>query len=65
MAEISLLGGIEIASVALIVYYVFAKTRYVNIHIYEASEMGLRSQINQLRGALLPASASTAAVKFN
>ncbi|XP_062121473.1 LOW QUALITY PROTEIN: glycerol-3-phosphate acyltransferase 1, mitochondrial [Drosophila sulfurigaster albostrigata] len=27
VAEISLLGGIEIASVALIVYYVFAKTR--------------------------------------
>lgn len=27
VAEISLLGGIEIASVALIVYYIFAKTR--------------------------------------
>ncbi|XP_017847743.1 glycerol-3-phosphate acyltransferase 1, mitochondrial isoform X1 [Drosophila busckii] len=27
VAEISLLGGIEIASVALVVYYVFAKTR--------------------------------------
>lgn len=38
VAEISLLGGIEIASVALIVYYVFAKTRYV--HINQAKRAG-------------------------
>ncbi|EDX14703.1 GD21357 [Drosophila simulans] len=59
VAEISLLGGIEIASVALIVYYIFAKTRapviiaglFPNLNLsYRTSYL---SKINTIRSDLL------------
>ncbi|KAH8306284.1 hypothetical protein KR018_006101 [Drosophila ironensis] len=58
VAEISLLGGIEIASVALIVYYIFAKTRapviiaglFPNLNLHYRSSLG---KINTIRSDLL------------
>ncbi|EDV44208.1 uncharacterized protein Dana_GF18869, isoform A [Drosophila ananassae] len=58
VAEISLLGGIEIASVALIVYYIFAKTRapiiiaglFPNLNLNYRSSLG---KINTIRSDLL------------
>ncbi|XP_017099991.2 glycerol-3-phosphate acyltransferase 1, mitochondrial isoform X1 [Drosophila bipectinata] len=58
VAEISLLGGIEIASVALIVYYIFAKTRapiiiaglFPNLNLSYRSSLG---KINTIRSDLL------------
>ncbi|KAH8383971.1 hypothetical protein KR009_011561 [Drosophila setifemur] len=58
VAEISLLGGIEIASVALVVYYIFAKTRapviiaglFPNLNLSYRSSLG---KINTIRSDLL------------
>ncbi|XP_001358255.4 glycerol-3-phosphate acyltransferase 1, mitochondrial isoform X1 [Drosophila pseudoobscura] len=64
VAEISLLGGIEIASVALIVYYVFAKTRapiiianlFPNLNLSYRTSLG---KINTIRSDLLVTLRST------
>ncbi|XP_034664662.1 glycerol-3-phosphate acyltransferase 1, mitochondrial isoform X1 [Drosophila subobscura] len=64
VAEISLLGGIEIASVALIVYYVFAKTRapiiianlFPNLNLSYRTSLG---KINTMRSDLLVTLRST------
>ncbi|EDW14535.1 glycerol-3-phosphate acyltransferase 1, mitochondrial isoform X1 [Drosophila mojavensis] len=63
VAEISLLGGIEIASVALIVYYVFAKTRapaiiarlFPNLNLSYRSSLGKFNTIgNEILFTLRP-----------